>query len=541
MRIRIAFATAALVIAAIAQAGPTQAAAPGGGAAYLVATDRPLTAQQIAEIQSTGAIVKYAYRNFGGAAVVAGQRAAAQIAVLPFVTAVNPDTVKQPDTVFVDAAYRPTADTTLPGGSIPYWQDLIDAENDTTYDGTGVYVFGLDTGFYKYWREYFKESSIDTSLATAFVAALGNPNENQWDVGSDPHGMATAATVVGYYLKDRPGEGAFGDGYATGAAGTYWVPGVASGATFVPIKVCEPIGCFGSSINAAVDYVMDFKNDNPGTPVVINESLGGSTLDATEKAAIDAAVSAGVVMVASAGNSGNAGMGYPAAYEPVVSVGAGGWRDQWNGWPDNTWWLDNVDEDGVDEVFVVNFSSRERQPTSGPYAGQTRQYLDIVSTGRNMLLPYPCAKLYKDGQVTNGTAHRTCASKAAPDNMNTALFQYLYISGTSFSSPTIAGVVARMLDKVPGKSNSTAVPAGSDIDDGSTWGSGGEVEGILESTATDIPANSLMIGQRNGATALECWETASEPPGYPATYCQDWEATGYGWVFVDDALAGTTP
>ena len=51
---------------------------------------------------------------------------------------------------------------------------------------------------------------------------------------------------------------------------------------------------------------------------MINESLGGARLDPVEKAAIDATVEAGVVMVASASNEGNAGMGFP---------GAGGWRE----------------------------------------------------------------------------------------------------------------------------------------------------------------------------------------------------------------------
>ena len=84
---------------------------------------------------------------------------------------------------------------------------------------------------------------------------------------------------------DDTNEGGWGQGYATGAAGTYWVPGVAPGAKVIPIKVCEPIGCFGSAINAGVDYVTSLNKANPNQPIVINESLGGSGLDAVEKAA----------------------------------------------------------------------------------------------------------------------------------------------------------------------------------------------------------------------------------------------------------------
>ena len=157
-----------------------------------------------------------------------------------------------------------------------------------------MWVAVLDSGFYPNWRDYFDPGKILTDKARAFVAANANSNVNQWDVGSDPHGMAVAATVVGYRLVDDTNEGGWGTGYATGAAGTYDVPGVAPGAKIIPIKVCEPIGCFGSAINAGVDYITSLKKANPGQPIVINESLGGATLDATEKAAIDATEKAAI-------------------------------------------------------------------------------------------------------------------------------------------------------------------------------------------------------------------------------------------------------
>ena len=53
---------------------------------------------------------------------------------------------------------------------------------------------------------------------------------------------------------------------------------------------------------------------------------GGSPLDAVEKAAVDYAIAQGVIIVASAGNEGTAGMGYPGAYAPVISVAASGRR-----------------------------------------------------------------------------------------------------------------------------------------------------------------------------------------------------------------------
>ena len=49
-----------------------------------------------------------------------------------------------------------------------------------------------------------------------------------------------------------------------------------------------------------------------------------------EKAAIDYAIAKGVIIVASAGNEGDAGMGYPGAYAPVISVAASGWIGEWS-------------------------------------------------------------------------------------------------------------------------------------------------------------------------------------------------------------------
>ena len=487
---------------------------PAAGAApsdrgYLIGSAAPLTPDQVAQLQNAGANLKQVYKNFGGAAGTIPSTKLNAVRALPFVTSVNEDTIKQLDAV----TFAPPTQSALPG--TPYWLDLMDAENNSTYTGNGVWVAVLDSGFYPNWRDYFDESQILTQYAAAFIAANGNENANQWDAGSDPHGMAVSATIIGSRFVDDTNEGGWGEGFATGAAGTYRIPGVANGAKIIPVKVCEPIGCFGSAINAGVDYITSLKLANPSQPIVINESLGGPSLDAVEKAAIEAALKAGVVLVASAGNSGNSGMGFPAAYEPVISVAAGGWRNQWNEYPSKTWWLDDVPENGVDEVFVADFSSRQR----------TGQFLDVTSAGRFLLLPYPCANLYQDGEVTSSTNVRTCASKATPDNTSAAPFQFLFMSGTSFSAPAIAGVVALMLEKNASLSNADATFG--TYNDPKSWGPG-SLEKLLEKSATNIPAGAVTVTHRTGVPDPECWEMG--------TAGCTLEATGAGWVFIDDAL-----
>ncbi len=141
-------------------------------------------------------------------------------------------------------------------------------------------------------------------------------------------------------------------------------------------------------------------------------SLGGSTLDAMEQAAIDHAIEAGVIIVASAGNEGTSGMGYPGAYEPVISVAASGWIDEWTA---ASWWRtldvpEYTDPSGF--FYITDFSSRQ-------LAGQD---LDVAAPGSWVAGPY---------QVNSGQ------------------ISYYYLGGTSMASPHVAGIVALMVQKDP--------------------------------------------------------------------------------------------
>ena len=92
-------------------------------------------------------------------------------------------------------------------------------------------------------------------------------------------------------------------------------------------------------------------------------SLGGPEMDAVEMAAIDYAIAQGVIIVASAGNEGTAGMGYPGAYPPVISVAASGWIGEWQPPGDRSWWwnLDVSEPTNPNQFYITDFSSRELQ------------------------------------------------------------------------------------------------------------------------------------------------------------------------------------
>jgi subtilisin family serine protease len=221
-------------------------------------------------------------------------------------------------------------------------------------------------------------------------------------------------------------------------------------ATVIPVKVLNQNGSGWSSVIArGLIYVADLKaGPLAGHPVVVNMSLGGSALEAVEKAAIDYAVGKGIIIVASAGNGGEAGMGYPGAYAPVISVAASGWIGEWL---TPTWWynLNVADPTNPAQFYIADFSSRE-------LAGQD---LDVAAPGTWVVGPY---------QVNSGKT------------------SYYYLGGTSMASPHVAGIVALMAQKYPAL---TAAQA----------------EAILEGSAIYFAPGCRDILDPSAAPLTVCW------------------------------------
>jgi subtilisin family serine protease len=219
------------------------------------------------------------------------------------------------------------------------------------------------------------------------------------------------------------------------------------------VKVLNQNGSgWSSAIAQGILYVTNLhRNQLAGEPMVVNMSLGGSQLDALEKAAIDYAVANGVIICASAGNAGTQGMGYPGAYPPVISAAASGWVKQFTT-PD--WWyaLNVPDPNNPQDFYIASFSSRQK---SG-------QDLDVTAPGDDTVGPY---------QVNSQQS-------------------YYFLSGTSMASPHVTGTVALLLQKNP---SLTAAQA----------------ESILETTATPMPAGCRTVPLEGQV----CWGTDATGAG----------------------------
>lgn len=321
----------------------------------------------------------------------------------------------------------PDAVCKLLGGVAPLRSDLsggashwsLDAINVTDYGvgrtvpytGAGVYVGIIDTGLFANWRDYFPEERVATRFARAFGGGLGeqgtvSEQPELWEHDNTGHGTFIASIILGFrYLMS-----------ALALPDT--INGVAPAVTVIPVKaVGNNAGTFGteSTLARAMLYLAELKISGAlgSSPLVVNVSFGHGFPMPLFRAAMDYAIANGVVVVVGAGNNGDAGMTYPAAYPECISVGATGWTSQFptDDLTGYEWVARDFPENDLSAHFVAPFSSR----------ALPGQELDVVAPGAFIPVPY----------TTGGL----------PD--------YSFAVGSSHAAPHAAGVAALLLEKNP--------------------------------------------------------------------------------------------
>jgi hypothetical protein len=146
---------------------------------------------------------------------------------------------------------------------------------------------------------------LDTGVAPQ-AAGLTNRIDGQW--------AKSFAFGGGNPLTDPEGHGTMVAGIiSTVASGAEGSPG----AIILPVQVAGPTG--QTSAQAVADGIRYAISRRAR---IINLSLQGAGFSTIEQDAINEAVRAGILVVASAGNSGTTAREYPGAYRHVLAVGA---------------------------------------------------------------------------------------------------------------------------------------------------------------------------------------------------------------------------
>ena len=264
------------------------------------------------------------------------------------------------------------------------------------------------------------------------------------DTGADPNHLALADRIAGWQdwvngrttPYDDNGHGTHVAGIALGKAtsATPSFAGVARGASLVAAKVLAANG-FGedADVVSAIEWCAGRADVD-----VISMSLGSPGSDGSDAGsqASNAAVAAGKVVVAAAGNEGDgpSTISSPGVATDVITVGAASDPSTIIGTPDTDTGL-----------YLAGFSGRG--PTTNP-AAPTKP--DVVAPGISVM------------SAKSGTTAG-----------------YVSMSGTSMATPFVAGVVALGLEAAPSatpaqvkqalrSSAHDAGPAGADND----WGAG---------------------------------------------------------------------
>ena len=434
----------------------------------------PATAAQLAELGQYGT-VKTQFPQINGLTLAGKESNLSSIRGLKFVkgAAVDKFIDLPPNTDLVSAEDFTGGFSTWDQDAINTTVSPLSAARDVAQTGEGVYVGILDTGFLNTWPQYFPEERIATQYATSFVgggaADQGNvhsPGGDQWQHDVCAHGTHVASTVLGFNL---------------GGGTTF--QGAAPRATVIPVMLHSqgsantPNSCgFFSSVAAAgLMYFGDLKATLGGAPLVVNNSWGGSE-DPLTTAAVNYALGKGVLLVFSAGNSGDAGMGFPGALPQVISAAASGWVNEWTACAGpttgNAWWFrcDVREPTKPADFYITDFSSRSLN---------AQQDLDVAAPGSWVVGPF---------QLQRGKP------------------SFFFLGGTSMAAPHVTGTVALMLQKNPALTQSQA-------------------ETILQNSAIRLGAGCRSVHPGPGAPAENvCWGA---------------NATGAGLLDAKAAVAAT--
>jgi serine protease len=217
--------------------------------------------------------------------------------------------------------------------------DAIDSRLWAFYNPGGLNMQYTSGGTGYIPASYASIVDADEDNIQGYAAGGGDVTIGSIDTGVDfSHPEFTGRLIAGqdWYSNDNdpsdtPDEGHGTHTTGTAAGTTVGVAGIAGASPHVKIfvqRVCGANGCPSSAIINAINAAADYR-DAAGQPLVaVNFSIGGTTESTGEKNAILRLTNAGVLFIASAGNSGAKKVACPACDPNAISVASTTWRDE---------------------------------------------------------------------------------------------------------------------------------------------------------------------------------------------------------------------
>lgn len=205
----------------------------------------------------------------------------------------------------------------------------------------GVMMTPNDPEYYRQW--YLPK----VTAPEAWDVEMGNSDivVAVLDTGVSSHADVSAKYLSGYNVVDGNNSPVDGHGHGTFVSSVIaavtnnsrGIAGSAPNVKILPVKVLTDDGWgYYTWIATGITWAVDHGAD------VINMSLGGSSNSSVMQDAIDYAHAKGVVVVASAGNSGDSTPSYPANCAYTISVGATDINDAKASFSQYGTWLDMV-------------------------------------------------------------------------------------------------------------------------------------------------------------------------------------------------------
>lgn len=326
-------------------------------------------------------------------------------------------------------------------------------------DGSGIGVAVIDSGVTS-WHDDLADPTLGAERVDRFVDFVNGRTVPYDDYG---HGTHVAGIVAG-------------DGYDSSGGRT----GIAPGAHIIALKVLDGTGAGSiSNVISAIDYAVQHRDEL--NIRVINLSVAAGVYESYNEdpltLAARQAVSAGIVVVAAAGNNGRGATG-TTQYAGVTA-------------PGNAPWVLTVGAsshmgtaDRSDDTMAA-FSSR------GPGQIDYGAKPDLVAPGVGIeSLSNPNSYMY-----SADAAYLLSGTVATPP------LPYLSLTGTSMATPVVSGTVALML-----QANPSLTP--------------NEVKAILQYTSQQYPGyDSLTEGagflNTKGAVELAAYLRDPEDRTYP--------------------------